>query len=101
MTEKLLTPKEAAQYCRVSVKIIYDWKFKGIIPYCKLHGKLLFPVESLYAWVRSKYQNSTTCLGDVGRKNQAVSDPEPLLESLTADVPPSARKKEALWQSKK
>jgi excisionase family DNA binding protein len=56
MTEKLLTAKEAAQYCRVSVKTIYDWKYKGVIPYCKLQGKLLFPVESLLTWIESNFQ---------------------------------------------
>lgn len=101
MNHQLLTANEAAKFCRVSVKTIYDWKYKGLIPHCKLHGKLLFPSEALYAWVKSKYQCSTTSVDELGSKNQTISDPDPLLKSQAGDLPASAYKREALWQSKK
>lgn len=48
---KHLIPQEAAEYLRLAVQTVYDYKSKERIPYIKAGGKLLFCSSELDKWL--------------------------------------------------
>jgi excisionase family DNA binding protein len=51
MIPHLLTPKEASELTRLSVKTLYAKCCRREIPFVKLGGKLLFDQAKLVAWI--------------------------------------------------
>ncbi|GAB3211248.1 hypothetical protein GCM10027294_32790 [Marinactinospora endophytica] len=53
--ERLWTPKEAAAFLGVSVKTLYDWRYREVGPPSYLVGRHVryFP-DDLRAWVREQ-----------------------------------------------
>ena len=54
MMEKLLTIDEASQVLGISVKTIYTYVCKKIIPHVKIQGNLRFRESDLEAWVEKQ-----------------------------------------------
>jgi excisionase family DNA binding protein len=48
---QILTIDELADRLRLSKKTIYRWVYERKIPYLKLHGKLLFEEQRIFAFI--------------------------------------------------
>jgi len=48
---ELLTVGETAEFLKISVHTVYQWKHLGKIPFVKLHGKLLFKRSELVDFI--------------------------------------------------
>ena len=56
--KKLIDSKELAEVMQVSIRTIYGWASKGIIPSIKIGRLLRFKVENVEAWI-----DKNTCKG--------------------------------------
>ena len=61
---KLLTPKEMAEYLGVKLSTIYQWTHIGYIPHMKLGRFVRFKESDVLKWLESKNNN--------GRKTKAI-----------------------------
>lgn len=52
MPEEVLTPKEAADFLKISLPTLYQLKANKKIPYGKAGGQLRFIKSELIAWVK-------------------------------------------------
>lgn len=61
---KLMTPREAAKFLRVSTRTIWNWKGKGLIPFHEYGGPLnktvRFHQDELLAWGKNKPTGDTS-----------------------------------------
>ena len=54
MTDRLLTPQEAAAYCRVSISLLANKRWKGGGPdYIKIGAKVTYRESDLKRWLAS------------------------------------------------
>lgn len=52
---KLITPKEAAEFLGVSLRTLWWWRIKGIIPAYRLsHGVVRFDIDELLKIARER-----------------------------------------------
>ena len=62
--EKLLTPKEAAKFLNVSLRTIWEWKGRKIIPYYEFGGflrkRIRFHRDELLAFGKKNAEQSTS-----------------------------------------
>ena len=49
--EKLLTAKQVSELLEVKLSTIYDWVYRGLIPYVKLGRLIRFKKAELFRWV--------------------------------------------------
>jgi hypothetical protein len=55
-----LTPAEAAEYCRVSVRTLAEYRMNGSGPrYAKFSKRVLYQVRDLDAWIE-KHKRATS-----------------------------------------
>ena len=62
--DELLSLTDVCQRYRASKSTVYQWTSKGLIPYLKIGGKILFNVKDLEKWEGDKLR--------VNRKVQLV-----------------------------
>lgn len=71
-----LLVKQAAAYLRVSPNTLYKWTSKGLVPFYKPNGRILyFRREELDAWVNRNrnvpdYEMAEQAQARIGRDNQ-------------------------------
>ena len=51
--EKLLTAKQVGELLEVKVSTVYDWVYRGVIPYVKLGRLIRFKKPEIFRWVDS------------------------------------------------
>ncbi|MFO0897985.1 MAG: helix-turn-helix domain-containing protein [Pirellulales bacterium] len=55
-----LRPREAAKALGVSDRTLWSWTHHGDIPHLRIGRTVLYPVEGLQAWLRSRSQFQAT-----------------------------------------
>ena len=51
--EKLLTAKQVSELLEVKISTVYDWVYRGVIPYVKLGRLVRFKKPEIFRWVDS------------------------------------------------
>lgn len=51
--DKLLTAKQVSELLEVKISTVYDWVYRGLIPYVKLGRLIRFKKAELFHWVES------------------------------------------------
>ena len=51
--EKLLTAKQVSELLEVKISTVYDWVYRGVIPYVKLGRLIRFKKPEIFHWVDS------------------------------------------------
>ncbi len=51
--EKLLTARQVSELLEVKISTVYDWVYRGVIPYVKLGRLIRFKKPEIFRWVDS------------------------------------------------
>ncbi len=49
--EKLLTARQVSELLEVKLSTVYDWVYRGLIPYVKLGRLIRFKKKEIFHWV--------------------------------------------------
>lgn len=52
--EKLLTARQVSELLEVKIATVYDWVYRGLIPYVKLGRLVRFKKTEIFRWVESR-----------------------------------------------
>ena len=51
--EKLITAKQVSELLEVKISTVYDWVYRGMIPYIKLGRLIRFKKNEIFRWIDS------------------------------------------------
>ena len=51
-----LRPDEAARYLGIGVRKLWELTNRKMVPHCRIGRRLVYPVDALDAWLKSKTQ---------------------------------------------
>ncbi len=49
-----MRPKEAAKALGISERLLWEWTRRGIVPYVKIGGVVIYPADALREWLRQR-----------------------------------------------
>lgn len=63
----MLTAKEVEAMLKISVKTIYSYVQRGLIPYVKIQSNVRFPRQAILQWIDQQSYEPTAMRGNDGR----------------------------------
>jgi len=77
--EKLLTPRQVADFLGIQINVLYQWTHKQIIPHLKLSRRMIrFSANDLQAWIERRKTSSiivSPMKGRVEKRKKQRSNP--------------------------
>lgn len=61
--------KEAAKALGISERLLWEWTDKGVVPHVRLGKAILYPVDSLRAWLQQQAQGKTRLSDETRQEN--------------------------------
>jgi predicted DNA-binding transcriptional regulator AlpA len=49
-----MRPQEAATALGISERLLWDWTKRGIVPHVRIGGVVIYPADSLRAWLQQQ-----------------------------------------------
>ncbi|MBN2071599.1 MAG: helix-turn-helix transcriptional regulator [Candidatus Krumholzibacteriota bacterium] len=84
MTDRLMTTKELAAYLSLNEKKVYSLVKKGAIPFTRVTGKYLFPLDSVNRWIEESIIAAST--GKSTGKITITGSHDPAIDLLVSEV---------------
>ena len=61
--------REAAKALGISERLLWEWTDRGVVPHVRLGKAILYPTDSLRAWLRQQAQKKTRLPDQTGQEN--------------------------------
>lgn len=64
-----MRPREAAKALGISERLLWEWTDKGVVPHVRLGKAILYPVDSLRAWLQRQAQEKARLPDEAERED--------------------------------
>jgi hypothetical protein len=96
-----MRPHAAALALGISERLLEEWRRKGLVPYIKVGGVILFPLDSLRDWLRKQAEGDEKKpkkVPDINSGSAVMGIMQTIYEQLRKAIQSSEKTRYKLWQ---